>query len=146
MTAEEMKDLKIELRARKIVKRKLEVAIRSLMPKISQQVAAREARKQQLTEYRNYNDLQDAYGWGIITEEEFDRLAAALETGTEAIDKEVTAEEIAKDVLTGWLRITSGDISSLEFEMLPEKKQIEILEQNYEIAKRRQERRANNET
>ena len=146
MTAEEMKDLKIELRARKIVKRKLEVAIRSLMPKISQQVAAREARKQQLTEYRNYNDLQDAYGWGIITEEEFDRLAAALETGTEAIDKEVTAEEIAKDVLTGWLRRTSGDISSLEFEMLPEKKQIEILEQNYEIAKRRQERRANNET
>lgn len=141
MTKEELKDLKIELAARKIIRRKLESNINALEPAILKTVEAREARKEQLSEYKNYNDLQDAYGWGFITEEEFDTLAEALENGIEQIDKEISAHEIAKQILSGWLKITNGDIYDLEFQLLSPKKQKEIRDRSYEIEMKRKERR-----
>ena len=145
MNAKEKRDTIIELRSRKIVKRKLEVALRSLQPKIEKTKEDREKRKERLSEYRNYNDLQDAYGWGFITEEEFDALAIALEQRTEAIDNEISEHEIAASIISGWLKITAGDIASLEFDLMPESKKQKIREENLEILKRREERRANNE-
>lgn len=145
MNAKEKRDTIIELRSRKIVKRKLEVALRSLQPKIEKVKEDREKRKEHLSEYRNYNDLQDAYGWGFITEEEFDALAIALEQGTEAIDNEISEHEIAASIISGWLKITDGDIASLEFDLMPESKKKKIRDESYEILKRREERRIQNE-
>jgi len=40
---------------------------------------AREKNLKKLGDYRTYNDIQEAYGVGVITEKQFDRLADLLE-------------------------------------------------------------------
>lgn len=141
MTDKEKKDLRVELKARKIVQKKLNTATVALYKKILKIRAEREKRIAELSEYHDERDLQDAYGWGIITEDEYDRRLAALRDGRDKIDAEVSAEEIAWDILSGWSRITKGDIASLEFELLPPAKQEEIRQRNYEIAQEREKRR-----
>lgn len=139
------KDIRVELKARKIVKRKLESAINAIEPTVLKTIDSREKRKETLLQYKDERELQDAYGWGFITEEEYDALLLQLREGTEAIDAEKSAHEIAKEILVGWLKITLSDISSLEFDLLPEKKQNEIRERNYQIAMEREERRRKRE-
>lgn len=139
------KEIRLELKARKIIKKKLEKVIKSLEKPISKLVADRDKRKETLMQYKDEHELQDAYGWGFITEEEYDALLAQLREGTDAIDAETSAQEIAKDILSGWLKITLSDISSLEFDLLPKKKQDEIREENYRILKEREERRRKRE-
>ena len=134
------KEIQLELTARKIVKRKLESAIKSLDKPIAKIVAEREKRKETLMMYKNEEELRDAYGWEFITEEEFYSLLDQFRNGTEAIDAEVSAQERAKDILRGWLSITYGDISSFEFDLLPEKKKQKIREENERILKEREER------
>lgn len=145
MTSKEKKDIKVEIKARKLVIKKLDSAIKALEKPVTRIVLDRVKRKDQLSEYKDENDLQDAYGWGFITEEEYNRLLDAMRDGTAAIDSEVAAEEIAVDMLTGWRRIMSSDIASLEFELLPKEEQARIQEENYRIAMEREERRRNRE-
>lgn len=140
------KDLRTDLRGRKIVKRKLESAIRSLDKAIVKIDADRAKRRETLMQYKSEAELQDAYGWGFITEEEYDALLEQFRSGTEAIDAEKSPQEIAKEILIGWLRLTYSDITSLEFDLLPEKKQDEIRERNYQIAMELEERRRKRET
>lgn len=146
MTDKEKKDLRVELKARKIVQKKLNTATVALYKKILKIRAEREKRIAELSEYRDERDLQDAYGWGIITEEEYDRRLAALRDGRDKIDAEVSEEEIAWDILSGWIRITEGDIESLRFDLLPDEKKEEIRQRNYEIAQRREVRRKNHDS
>ena len=56
--------------------------------KITAQVMEQEEKRQEkvrrqnlkkLGDYQNYNDIQEAYGVGVITEKQFDRLADILE-------------------------------------------------------------------
>lgn len=137
MTVEEKKNIKIELKSRKIVVKKLESAIKSLRKITDRQKAEREERKQHLSEYKNERDLQDAYGWGFIEEEEYDRLRKAMQDGIEIIDSEKTAEEIALEIISGWRKLMNSDISDLEFQLLPAKEQDRIREQNYQIILKR---------
>ena len=144
MNEKEKRDFREEIRSRKIVQKKLEAAIRALDKQIAAIVEDRERRKEALSQYKDERDLQDAYGWGFISEEEYDALLSQLRDGVESIEAEQSAPEIAKKILGGWLKITKSDIEALEFELLPEKKKQEIRDENYRIAmerKRRQEER-----
>ena len=146
MTIEERKDTKIELKSRKIVVKKLESAIKSLKKVTDRQKAEREERKQNLSQYKDEHELQEAYGWGFIEEDEYDRLLEQMKNGIDAIDSEKTAEEIALEIINHWERIMSSDISDLKFQLLPEKEQERIREQNYQIAMKRQEKRLQRES
>lgn len=142
MDAKEKLNIQTEIKARKIVVRRLATILTSLSKKVDVIKDDREKRKKQLGEYESERDLQDAYGWGFITEDEYDKLREAMRAGTAAIDDEVTKEEIAFDIVAKWKALMLSDISSLEFELLPEEEQNRIREQNYELMKRREERRA----
>lgn len=75
MTDKEKKDLKIELKSRQIVLHKLNVARNSLTSrKIAKIVEERHKREEQLSEYKNEDEIADAYGWGFMSEEEYDDL------------------------------------------------------------------------
>lgn len=147
MTDKEKKDLKIELQSRRIVLQKLNVALNSLMSrKIAKIVEERQKREEQLSEYKNEDEIADAYGWGFMSEKEYDNLLARFREGKEAIRNEKSAEEIAAEILSGWIRITEGDIQSLRFDLLSDEKKEEIRQRNYEIAQRREERRKNHDS
>jgi len=140
VTEKERSSIKVELKSRKIVEKKLETAIRALEKPIARIKAEREKRKEELSEYRDERDLLDAYGWGIITEEEYDDLRDRMAAGKDLIDNEKSEYEIAQEMMRSWLRDIRSDIESLKFDLLPAEKQVEILENNYRIAKQRIER------
>lgn len=147
MTDKEKKDLKIELQSRRIVLQKLNVALNSLMSrKIAKIVEERQKREEQLSEYKNEDEIADAYGRGFMSEEEYDNLPARFREDKEAIRNEKTSEEIAAEILSGWIRITEDDIQSLRFDLLSDEKKEEIRQGNYEIAQRREVRRKNHDS
>ena len=81
-----------------------------------------------------------------MSEEEYDDLLARFREGKEAIRNEKSAEEIAVEILSGWIRITEGDIDSIRFDLLSDEKKEEIRQRNYEIVQRREERRKNHDS
>ena len=137
----EKKNLRIELKSRKILKSKLDVAIRSLDKQVNKIILDRELRKNTVSEYKNEYDLHDAYGWGFITQDEYYSLLECMRLGIDAIDNEISAPEIAQNMLKGWLKIVLSDIYSIEYDLLPEKKKEKIRQENERILAEREKRR-----
>ena len=136
----ERRSLRVEIKSRKLIIKKLETAISALKKTADRQKAEREAEREKMLEYKSYAEAQDAYGWGLITEEEFDKIVEFLESSQEAVD-EPTAEEIAIKVLMNWQQHMGAEIANIEFNLLPKEEQSRILDKNLEILKRREERR-----
>lgn len=141
---QERRSLRVEIKARKLIIKKLETAINALQKTADRQRAERQAEREKLLEFKSYNDAQDAYGWGLITEEEFDRITTFLESSQNAVD-EPTAEDIAIKTLLNWQQHMGAEIANIEFDMLPKEEQSRILDKNLEILKRREERRKERE-
>lgn len=140
MTDSERKELKLEIKGRKIVVKKLETALKALNKKVNKIEEDRQNRKETLLEYKDETDLQDAYGWGFITEDEYYKLLDSMRTGVQTIDEETSPEEIAKHIIREWIGRMQSDISSFEFDLLPPEKQAEIMKRNEEILQKRKER------
>jgi len=144
MTDAERKELKLEIKGRKIVVNKLETALKALNKKVDKIEKDRQNRKETLLEYKDESELQDAYGWGFITEDEYDKLIEAMRKGVQTIDEETSPEEIAKHIIQEWLGRMRSDIYSFEYDLLPPEKQAEIMKKNEEILQKRKERMKNN--
>lgn len=136
----ERKSIRVEIKARKLVIKKLATAISALQKTADRQKAEKTAKREKLLEYKTYNEAQDAYGYGFITEEEFDEIVEFLEK-SQAIVDEPTAEELALKILLSWRHHMGLEIANLEFEMLPKEEQSRILEKNIEILQKREARR-----
>ena len=136
----ERKEYRVEMKARKLVIKKLETAISALKKTADRQKAEKQAKREKMLTYGSYDDALDAYGWGIITQEEFDEIADFFEKSQEYVD-EPTAEEIAVKILMNWQHHMGAEIANIEFEMLPKEEQSRILDKNLEILRKREERR-----
>ena len=136
----ERKEARVEIKARKLVIKKLNTAIDALKKTANRQKAEKQAERDKLLQYKTYQEAQDAYGWGYIDETEFDAITEFLQTSQSVVD-EPTAEEIAVRTLQDWLHLMGSEIASLEFEMLPKEEQRKILDKNLEILQKREERR-----
>lgn len=136
----ERKSIRVEIKARKLVIKKLATAISALQKTADRKKAEKTAKREKLLEYKTYNEAQDAYGYGFITEEEFDEIVEFLEK-SQAIVDEPTAEELALKILLNWRHHMGLEIANLEFEMLPKEEQSRILEKNIEILQKREARR-----
>ena len=77
--------------------------------KIDREQAARKAEFEAAMEYHSERDIQDAYGWELITEKQYDRYLDIFHRGQEALENHLpTVNELAHKIL---LRILS-DISA----------------------------------
>ena len=144
MTDAERKELKFEIKGRKIVVGKLETALKALTKKVDKIEKDRQNRKETLLEYKDESELQDAYGWGFITEDDYYKLLEAMRKGVQTIDEETTPEEVAKNIIQEWIERMWSDIYSFEYDLLPPEKQAEIMKKNEEILQKRKERMKNN--
>ena len=55
------------------------ITVKVMKQEEKRQDREREKNLKKLGDYRNYNDIQEAYGIGLITERQFDHLADILE-------------------------------------------------------------------
>lgn len=148
MDAKEKKrraDNRFEIRARKIVVKRLSTPLKLAQVAADKKKVERQARIEAACAYESYQDAQNAYGWGIITEEEFDEIAEILEKGTEELEKCRTPEEAAAKILEEFVLHLEREIQGLEWENLPEKEKARIRQQNMEILAKREARRKDNE-
>jgi len=77
--------------------------------KIDREQAARKAEFEAAMEYHSERDIQDAYGWELITEKQYDLYLDIFRRGQEALENHLpTVNELAHKIL---LRILS-DISA----------------------------------
>lgn len=133
------KALKQEIAARKLVMKRLQSPLAHAKALAEKVKAARIKRIEELSEYKSYRDAQDAYGYGCITEEEFDAIVDFLEN-SEQLKEQTSVEEHAANILADFVNGLSREIAGLEFELLPPEKQKEIRNKNYELLERRRER------
>lgn len=139
---EERKALQLEIKARQDLIRRLEHPQKLLKVAAEKEQKKRQERIEHLTEYKSYSEAQEAYGWELITEEEFDEIVRILEKGTESIEKEITPVEIAKNILAKFVGGLHYEIASFEFDLLPEKEKERVRQKNEEILERRAARDA----
>ena len=139
MDKDTRKDLRFEIRARELVLKRLKspaAHARSLGEKKKQD---RIARIEELSSYKSYNEAQEAYGWGYITEEEFWEITDFLEKNEDL--KEVkSVEEYASEIINTFMNRLYHEIASLQFELLPPKEQEKLRKKNEEILERRRQR------
>ena len=140
----ERKDIRVEIKARKIVMKKLDTAIKALEQTCARERKEKEEKREKLLSYKSYQDAQDAYGWGYITEEEFDEITEFMESSQKLVD-ESTAEDIAVKTLKQWHGWMTSEIAELEFQLLPEKEQKAIRQRNMELWKKRAEHERSNQ-
>ena len=134
---EERLELQLEIKARKELARRLEHPLKLLKIAAEKERQKRKERIEHLTEYKSYREAQDAYGWEIITEEEFDEIVRILEEGTEALEKEISPVEIAENLLQKFIGSLTYEAASFEFDLLPDAEKERIRAKNEEILARR---------
>jgi hypothetical protein len=134
---EERAALRLEIKAREELARRLEHPLKLLKTAAEKEQKKRQDRIEHLTEYKSYSEAQEAYGWEIITEEEFDEIVRILETGTESIEKERTPVEVALEILQKFVGGLHYEVASFEFDLLPEDEKERVRQKNEKILARR---------
>ena len=133
------KALKQEIAARKLVMKRLRSPLEHAKALAEKKKNERIARIEELSTYKSYYEAQEAYGFGMITEEEFDEIVDFLENN-EKLKEQTSVEEHAANILAEFVNGLSSEIAGLEFELLPQKKQQEIRNKNFELLERRKNR------
>ena len=116
---EHERQLRIELEGGRYLKQQL-TAMRTKLRK--RREATLTERKQKMDEllgdYKTVDEARDAYGWDLITEEEFDEIRSTIENG-ERKAVEDDRDSVAVAWLNDFIRRLSDTISSIEFDLLP---------------------------
>lgn len=141
MTEQERKTTKAAVGAIKDILKRLEYPKKQLENAANKAINKRKEIVEKLTKYKDEDDLRDAYGYGCITEEEYERLLDLMREGQEAIENDHSSAELALDYLKRYIGELCTELHALEFDLLPEKEKDRIRQQNYEIAMKREARR-----
>ena len=123
MTKKEQSDLDLELRADKRLLGRLKTLRKHYQEKRDRTVEQRRERiKQLLGDYPTERDAQEAYGYDIISEEEYSEILVAIKKGQQEVDAE-SEESIIITWLDMWIHALDHDINELTYQiMTPEEK------------------------
>ena len=116
---EHERQLRIELEGGRYLKQQL-TAMRTKLRKRREATVTERRQKMDelLDDYKTVDEARDAYGWDLITEEEFDEIRSAIENG-ERKTIEDDRDSIAVSWLNDFIRRLSDTISAIEFDLLP---------------------------
>lgn len=123
MTKKEQSDLDLELRADKRLLGRLKTLRKHYQEKRDRTVEQRRERiKQLLGDYPTERDAQEAYGYDIISEEEYSEILVAIKKGQQEVDAE-SEESIIITWLDMWIHALDHDIHELTYQLMtPEEK------------------------
>ena len=94
---------------------------------VKREEAARKQQLEQAMQYRSFSQIQNDYGWDIITEKQYELYVKIFEEGEEAIKNHPkTVNEIAHSIICTMCGSVSRDRMQWEFEaLLPEEQEAE---------------------
>ncbi len=129
---QERDSLKYEIKVREILLKRLKHPAELLEVAAKKDNDHREERVNNAREYKTFEEAQDAYGWGMISEDELMRITKALEEDEEYKETTRTPTEIANEMLREFMTKLEGDIRSFRFELLPPEEQERIHKESEE--------------
>lgn len=110
---------------------KIEKDLQRLIDKYAKAIEREETARQKdieaVLQYRDEKEIQDAYGWELITEKQYELYMRIFEEGQEVLNNHPkTVNELAHSILTNMLGAISADRRQWEFEALsPEEQEAE---------------------
>lgn len=129
--------IKEEIRVREIVLKKLRTSIEALDKVSARKKAKQKQEMEKLLEYKTYEEAHEAYGWGFISDAEFEQIQNILEGNNRELEKPCVEETAAK-IMREWAGEMASDIHALQFELLPTQEQVRILEANLEKTRKKE--------
>ena len=123
MTKKEQSDLDLELRADKRLYGRLKTLRRHYQEKRDKVMEQRRERvEQMLGDYPTEQEAHEAYGYDIISEDEYTQILEAIEKGHQVVEAE-SEESIISAWLDMWIRALDHDINELTYQLMtPEEK------------------------
>lgn len=129
MKKEERDSLKLEIDARELLIKKLKSAKDGLQKLSDKEKKKREDKINSMTEYANIEEAREVWGWGAISDKEFEEVKTFFEKGADFIANTVSPQEYAHKLLTEYIVRLHREVASIKFELLPEEEKRRIWEQ-----------------
>lgn len=119
----------LEAEACKIVLKELERVAEKMRRRIERQDQEREKELQTVMEYRNEREIQDAYGYDLISDAQYERYLELFRRGREVLEDHVpTKSEVAVRILNRITGELMEEVREWEFAALTPKEQAAELE------------------
>lgn len=136
--------MELDLKGCRYLIKKLTTVRLSLETAVSKEKGKRAAHILDLSQYKTEEDIQEAYGYELITDDERQNLLEALAIGEKYVENTETKSIVAFHLLQEFMGKLNRKADSLEFELLPPEEQAKRLaaaEEIHERVKSRQEDR-----
>lgn len=115
----------MEAKACKLLLKDLERIRAKLRRHIEKEAADRETEFEAAMQYHSESDIQEAYGWEFISEQQYDRYLELFRQGRKALDEHSpTVTELALSILNRIFQDIDRDCRQCEFEALSPEEQL----------------------
>lgn len=139
---EQRKTLKLEAAARRELLKRLEHPEKLLKVAVDKETAKAEQRMERNRQYKTIEEVQDAYAYEEITDDERYALIKAIEDGEEYVNNAMTPLRAALGILRDFTDRIYREAVDLEFELLPPEEKARHLKEADEHRKAMEARRA----
>lgn len=126
------KNLKLEVDTCELLLKKLETVKVSLAKAVEKERQKRQERADAINKYTTQEEIQDAYGYGMITDDERYILLNQLEKNQQHVDDTRTKNDLALSEINQIMQKIRKDQIEFEFEMLPEEDKEKRIRQHEE--------------
>lgn len=127
ITIEERQALTYEIKARENLLKRLEYPRKQLESAVKKEDKQRQAVIQKAAEFSSVEDAREMWGYGFITDDEFEMVKQYFENSAALMDKP-SASRYALQMLQEIMERLRFEINSFKFDLLPEDEQARYFE------------------
>lgn len=140
MTRNEKNEIKLELKAAKYVRDRIKTISSHARKRKDGKLKETERRAQELTQYQSVEEAQEAYGWGYITEEEYERIIDLFE-GREGKVNDIDVDDMILNWTHRFLDQLNSSINEYEYLLMTPEEQEKYQQSRREIEEMKRKRR-----
>jgi len=120
--------------------KRLEPVEKRLQAAVEKEKADRAAQIEKMSEYKTLDEAADAYGYGSITQQEYEEIMDKLEMGTDYVENTRTPRSAALKTLQEFMRELHKELDEYEWELKTPEEKARIMQQADELRERRRKR------
>lgn len=126
-------ETKFEIDCRKLLVKRLQTPKNTLVTACDREANAYSERIGMLTEFKSADEAHEAYGWGIITESEYEQVRDLFEKGEQIRNGRATPSSAALQMLNEIISHLSREIRDFKWDALPEAEKERIRQSNEKL-------------
>ena len=128
-----MDDNEFEIRCRRYLVKRLAVLKNDIEKTVAKEKEARKTQIERLCRFKDMDEAVEAYGYGDITEDEYQEVCDALEKGAAFVEFTKTPKAASLEILKDFIRRQEREIDDFEWSMKSPEEQARIQKENAEF-------------